>query len=97
MEDTIVIFVSGFYGQIERGAVTLNIYVPDITPYNDGVYVEDGKRLEQVEQLAAEWVKSLNASRTPYLFTLSRTIDTMPEDAIHQHFVVVHLEYTYKG
>lgn len=97
LEDVVVIFVSGIYGQVEQGAVTLNIYVPDTTPYNNGVYCEDGRRIEQVEQLAAEWVNSLNVGRTPYLFTLSRTIDTMPEEAIHQHFVVVHLEYKYKG
>lgn len=96
-EDIVVIFVTGTPEQVERGAVTLNIYVPDITPYNNGVYVEDGLRVSQIEHLADLWVQSLKARRTNYLFNLLRTISTMREEATHEHFVVVQLEYTYKS
>lgn len=96
-EDIVVIFVTGTPEQVERGAVTLNIYVPDITPYNNGVYVEDGQRVSQIEHLADLWVQSLKARRTNYLFNLLRTISTMREEATHEHFVVVQLEYTYKS
>lgn len=96
-EDIVVIFVTGTPEQVERGAVTLNIYVPDITPYNNGVYVEDGLRVSQIEHLADLWVRSLKARRTNYLFNLLRTISTMREEATHEHFVVVQLEYTYKS
>lgn len=96
-EDIVVIFVTGTPEQVERGAVTLNIYVPDITPYNNGVYVEDGLRVSQIEHLADLWVQSLKARRTNYLFKLLRTISTMREEATHEHFVVVQLEYTYKS
>lgn len=96
-EDIVVIFVTGTPEQVERGAVTLNIYVPDITPYNNGVYVEDGLRVSQIEHLADLWVKSLKARRTNYLFNLLRTISTMREEATHEHFVVVQLEYKYKN
>ena len=90
-------FITGTPTQVERGAVTLNIYVPDITPYDNGVYVEDGLRVSQIEHLADLWVKSLKARRTNYLFNLLRTISTMREEATHEHFVVVQLEYTYKS
>lgn len=96
-EDIVVIFVTGTPEQVERGAVTLNIYVPDITPYNNGVYVEDGLRVSQIEHLADLWVQSLKARRTNYLFNLLRTISTMREETTHEHFVVVQLEYTYKS
>lgn len=96
-EDVVVIFVTGTPAQVERGAVTLNIYIPDITPYNNGVYVADGRRVAEVETLADAWVDSLKASRSNYLFTLLRTISTYHDEAIHQHFVAVQLEYTYKG
>lgn len=96
LEDISVIFVTGTPAQIEQGAVTLNIYVPDITPYNDGVYVEDGRRTSYIEELASRWVQSLTTSRTNYRFNLLRTISTNNDEAIHQHFVVVQLEYQHK-
>lgn len=96
LEDIVVTFVTGTPSQVERGAVTLNIYVPDITPYNDGVYVEDGHRTSYIEEIADRWVQSLTTSRTNYRFNLLRTISTDNDEAIHQHFVVVQLEYRYK-
>lgn len=95
-EDIVVIFVTGTPSQVERGAVTLNIFVPDITPYNDGVYVEDGHRTSYIEALADRWVQSLTTSRANYKFNLLRTISTDNDEAIHQHFVVVQLEYRFK-
>lgn len=96
LEDIVVTFVAGTPAQVERGAVTLNIFVPDITPYDNGVYVEDGSRTSHIEELADRWVKSLTATRTNYKFNLLRTISTDNDEAIHQHFVVVQLEYQYK-
>lgn len=96
LEDIVVTFVTGTPAQVERGAVTLNIFVPDITPYNDGVYAEDGHRTSHIEELADRWVQSLTTSRTNYRFNLLRTISTDNDEAIHQHFVVVQLEYQFK-
>ena len=96
LEDVVVTFVTGTPSQVERGAVTLNIFVPDIIPYNDGVYVEDGHRTSHIEELADRWVQSLTTSRTNYRFNLLRTISTDNDEAIHQHFVVVQLEYQFK-
>lgn len=94
-EDAIVIFTAGLPDQVQTGVVTVNIYVPDIDPYDDGLLVEDSERTEEVEDLAQQWVEGLTADRTNYLFRLQQTIFTEYEAEIHQHFVVVKLAYEY--
>ena len=94
-EDAIVIFTAGLPDQVQTGVVTVNIYVPDIDPYDDGLLVEDSERTEEVEGLAQQWVEGLTADRTNYLFRLQQTIFTEYEAEINQHFVVVKLAYEY--
>lgn len=96
-EDAVVIFTTGLPTEIQEGVVTVNIFVPDIDPYDNGVFVENGERTEQVERLAGEWVESLSAEVSCYLFDLMQTIYTEEEPDIHQHFVVVKLHYRYYG
>lgn len=96
-EDVVVTFITGTPRQIEEGAVTLNIFVPDIVPNGDGVCVENGSRTSHIEELAAQWVASLTVARSDYRFNLLRTISTDHDEAIRQHFVTVQLEYTYKS
>lgn len=97
LEDAVVIFTTGTHAQIERGVLTINIYVPDIDAFDNGVLVEDGARTEELEAAAAEWVESLTADKSNYKFSLMQTIYTEAEPDIHQHFVVVILQYAYKG
>lgn len=66
-EDIIVTFTTGIPDQIETGVVTVNIYVPDIDPCGNGVFVEDGRRTEQLEALAQQWADSLTAAVTATL------------------------------
>lgn len=94
-EDAIVIFTAGLPDQVQTGVVTVNIYVPDIDPYDNGLLVEDSERTEEVEGLAQQWVEGLTADRTNYLFRLQQTIFTEYEAEINQHFVVVKLAYEY--
>lgn len=93
LEDAVVIFTTGLPDEIETGVVTVNIYVPDIDPYENGVLVEDGERTETLEILAQGWVDSLLGSGTNYVFELRQTIYTEAEPDIKQHFVVVKLGY----
>lgn len=95
LEDAVVTFTAGLPDQIQTGVVTVNIYVPDIDPYDNGVFVEDGQRTEELERLAAEWVDSLTAAVSCYAFRLQQTIYTEEEAEINQHFVVVKLGYKY--
>lgn len=97
LEDAVVIFTTGLPDQIQTGVVTINIYVPDIDAYNNGVMVENGMRSSQLELLAAEWVDSLKAGVSNYKFRLQQTIYTEEDAAIKQHFVVVKLRYRYFG
>lgn len=96
-EDAVVTFTAGFPTEIQEGVVTVNIYVPDIDPYKNGVMVEDGQRTEELERLAQQWVDSLSAEVSCYKFDLRQTIYTEEESAINQHFVVVKLGYRYFG
>lgn len=97
LEDAVVIFTTGMPDQIQMGVVTVNIFVPDIDPYDNGVLVEDGERTEIIERLAADWVDSLSADISCYRFKLMQTIYTEKEAEINQHFVVVKLAYKYFG
>ena len=97
LEDAVVIFTAGLPDQIQTGVVTVNIFVPDIDPYDNGIFVEDGQRTEALESLAAEWVESLSAEVSCYKFKLQQTIYTEEEAEINQHFVVVKLGYEYFG
>lgn len=93
-EDIVVIFTTGIPSEVETGVVTVHIYVPDITPYEDGVFYEDGRRSETIEALAADWVESLTCDRSNYKFKLQQSIHTQANSDIHQHFVVVRLGYS---
>lgn len=95
VEDAIVIFTAGLTAEVETGVVTIDIYVPDIDPFGNGVLVEDGARTAELEQAAAEWVRTLTADKSNYKFSLNKTIYTEADTDINQHFVVVALEYRY--
>ncbi len=97
MEDAVVTFTAGLPGQIQTGVVTVNIFVPDIDPDDNGTWVEDGRRTEEVEKLAQAWADSLTAEVSCYKFSLQQTICTQAEPDINQHFVVVKLKYEYFG
>ncbi len=92
-EDAIVIYTTGISDQIQEGIVTINIFVPDIDPYNDGVMVEDGNRTTQIERMAQDWVDQIATEVSDYDISLSEPIYTEDEPDIDQHFVVVRLNY----
>lgn len=96
-EDAVVTFTAGLPDQIQTGVVTVNIFVPDIDPDDNGTWVEDGRRSGELEKLAQEWADSLTAEVSCYKFKLQQTIYTEAEPDIHQHFVVVKLKYEYFG
>jgi hypothetical protein len=93
-EDIIVTFTAGLSEQIQTGIVTINIYVPDIETGN-GVMVENGRRCEELEIAANEWVESLTAAVSDYRFALQQTVYTAHDIDVSQHFVVVKLKYEF--
>lgn len=92
-EDAVVVFTAGTSGQVQDGVVTVNIYVPDIDPRDDGSMVEDTRRTEELEGAADEWARGLQAPG--YLFRLADAIHTAAEPSIAQHFVVVRIRWRY--
>ena len=93
LEDIIVTFTAGLSEQIQTGVVTVNIFVPDIDPWKNGVLVEDGARCAEIERAAAEWVERLTAAKSNYRFSLNQTIATYESMEVNQHFVCVKLKY----
>ena len=96
LEDIVVTFVAGLCeSSIQTGVVVVNIYVPDIDPYCNGVLVENSSRTEEIEAAAARWVTTLTCDKSNYKFRLAATIQTFEDIDIHQHFVSVRLGYEY--
>lgn len=93
LEDAIVKFSAGRTDQIQTGVVTVNIYVPDIDPFLNGVLTEDQPRCSELEIAANRWVERLTANRSDYKFSCPITIHTVPAEEINQHFVVIALNY----
>lgn len=92
-EDAVVVFTAGIPGEIQEGVVTINIHVPDLKPFRNGVTAKDVRRCGEIEALAQAWVESLTAAKSPYLFSLQESIHTVADDAISQHFIVVKLNF----
>lgn len=92
-EDIIVKFVEGFDGQIQDGTVVINVYIPNVDPYSDGVFVRNITRCKAIETAADAWVRTLTTSVSNYRFRLSHTIQTVEDFDINQHFVTIRLKY----
>ena len=95
LEDCVVIFTTADGEQIQRGTVTINVYVPDIYPYKNGVPVENIARCEEIEGLLQTWLDSMTAEVSGYLFHLKAAIHTQREETIHQSFVVARIDFKY--
>lgn len=94
-EDAVVIFSTGLSEEIQTGVVIVNLFVPDIDPASDGVFVEDGARVEELECLAQEWVDSLSTKNSCYRFELQQTIYSESDHELQQHVIVVRLKFWY--
>lgn len=97
LEDAVVTFTTGLADEIQTGIVTVNLFVPDIDPYKNGVWVEDTARTERLEALAQAWADSLTCEVSNYQFKLQQTIYTEAEPETNEHFVVIKLKYRYFG
>lgn len=90
LEDIVVSFKVGLDGQFQEGALTINIYVPDIDN-GSGVKVMDSGRCTAIEAKANEVIPQYVSSE--YLFSLGNMIQTYREEEIGQHFVSVDLRF----
>lgn len=90
LEDIVISFKAGLDGQIQDGAVTINIYVPDIND-GSGCTVINSARCTQIEAKANEVFKP--SVYSDYRFSLGNMIQTFAEPEIGQHFVNVDLRF----
>lgn len=93
LEDITVSFVSGLASQMQTGIIAICIFVPDIDPYGNGVYVEDMARTLVLERMAQDWLDTNPARNTDYRWRLQDTITTVEDTEIKQHFVSIMLHY----
>lgn len=92
-EDIVVAFTAGQPGEIERGAVTVDVFVPDVAA-GQGRVARDGARCEALEAAAARWVEGLTCGACGgYRFELQRAIRTEEAPGTGCHIVVVKLLY----
>jgi len=89
-EDCIVKFVSGLDGQIQRGILVLNVYVPDIK-IKSGKMVVNKTRIAELENLIISFVEQCTS--TEYLYSLDATPISLAETDIQQHFIYARIAY----
>lgn len=89
-EDIVVKFISGTDGQIQRGIIVLDVYVPDIK-ITSGKLVENMQRIEVLENLIYSFLQDCNT--TEYLYSLDATPKSLEAEEIGQHFIYARIAY----
>jgi len=95
LEDIVVTFTQSTAGQVQDGIVTVNVYVPDIDPYNNGVWVEDGARTAELERSLLTWFEGIDRSATDLRLEAAQPPYTMEDSAARQHFVTLRIRFRY--
>lgn len=95
LEDIVVTFTQSTAAQVQDGIVTVNIYVPDIDPYNNGVWVENGARTEKLESALLTWFEGIDRSATDLRLEAAQPPYTMEDSAARQHFVTLRIRFRY--
>lgn len=91
-EDAIVSFMTGLDGQIQKGVVNVNIYVPNLNS-NTGIAVKNTARCTVIEKALAAFVVS-NHVGIEYLFELGAMIQTFEAPEIKQHFINCKIKFS---
>ena len=93
LEDIVVTFVAADARQIQEGCVNVNVFVPDIDPFNNGVWVEDGARTAEIESALDDFISGIDPSSTDYLFRLREAVFTLEDPGTRQHFVTARMSF----
>ncbi len=90
-EDCVVIFKTGIDGDIQRGFITINVFIPDIS--FDGRQIKNIARCELIEEALQDFYKSL---RIPsFMLEKEGTIRTYKVYETNEHFVHLEIRYNY--
>lgn len=96
-EDIVIGYLAGVPADLQQIVVNINIFVPDIDPWRNGVLTPDIARLSAIEEAAAEWSHSLSVATTDgrYNVSLYDNIHHGEAMGIGQHYVNVQLRLRY--
>jgi hypothetical protein len=92
-EDAVVIFKTGLDGQIQTGALVINIFVPNIDN-GSGAKVMDVQRCTELEAIANNILASLKPS--DYKFKLGTIIQSFESEGQEQHYISIDLRFELK-
>ena len=92
-EDAVIAFMTGLDGQIQTGAITINVYVPNIDN-GSGVLVKDTARCKYLERKVDEILRSLKP--TDYHFSLGSIVRTFKTEDVEEYFVNAKLKFKLK-
>ena len=97
LEDIVVGYLAGVPADLQQLVVNINVFVPDIDPWQDGVLTPDVARLKEIEEAAAEWSNSLTVGNTDgnYQVSLYDNIHSGEAAGIGQHYVNIQLRLRY--
>lgn len=91
-EDIVVAVLAGNEKQFQKGSCVVNIYIPDIRTAS-GAEMRDKGRTDSVEAWAKTLPKQLSR-RGDILFEKSGIVMTLQEEALHEHFVSLKMDFT---
>jgi len=96
-EDIVIGYLAGVPADLQQIVVNINIFVPDIDPWQNGVLTPDVARLKEIEEAAAEWSHSLSVAATDgkYQVSLYDNIHSGEAAGIGQHYVNIQLRLRY--
>ncbi len=96
-EDIVIGYLAGAPGDLQQLVVNINVFVPDIDPWQNGVLTPDIARLAEIEEAAAQWVGTLTVATTggKYNVSLYDNIHSGEAAGIGQHYVNVQLRLRY--
>ena len=96
-EDIVVGYLAGVPADLQQIVVNINIFVPDLDPWRNGVFTPDIARLSAIETAAAVWVQSLGVDTTDgkYNVSLYDNIHSGEAAGIGQHYVNIQLRLRY--
>ena len=87
----IVKFLAGLDEQIQSGVVIINIYVPDVPYSKTGRKVEDLPRVEYLESLIQDFVKT--NGDTEYLMETDGSPASSAIEGIEQHQIFARIKF----
>lgn len=92
-EDAVVVFNSGFDGQIQDGVVVLNVFVPKKVFGKDTEPVKDIARVDALEQIIRDWLDSWNDSE--YLLPQNRrpTIQSLEDPQTNETYIHTRIKF----